>query len=299
MKNRWLEIILKVLSVLLFLLTSWALINSANIAFFVMLVIVIGLLITTITLVMRQKKVTVQQANEIAALKQQIVEQRDEEATMLANVSHEMRTPLTTITGLAEGLQYGVMDGNEQRSYDLIKEEADRLTRLVKSVLSFERMRQGNAENQAETFNVTLLIGELIEKMWPQANKFGNEIQNLCEPDVYVYAAVDQVERILINILANAIQFTKNGIITVSAKDVAGKTHLFVTDTGIGMTANQIDRMWQRYYKADPSRTIKGESGLGMSIVRELIKANNGEIKVTSKVDVGTTFEVILPQKLS
>ncbi|MFL2019604.1 sensor histidine kinase [Weissella hellenica] len=299
MKNRGLEIILIVLSTLLFLLISWVFINNANVALFVILVIVIGLFVTTITLVTRQKKVTAQQADEIATLQQEIVKQRDEEATMLANVSHEMRTPLTTITGLAEGLQYGVMEGNEQRSYDLIKEEADRLTRLVRSVLSLERMRQGNAGDQAENFNVTSLISELIEKMWPQANKFGNEIQNLCEPDVYVYAVVDQVERILINILANAIQFTKNGIITVSAKDVAGKTHLFVTDTGIGMTAEQIDRMWQRYYKADPSRTIKGESGLGMSIVRELIKANNGEIKVTSKVDVGTTFEVVLPQKSS
>lgn len=297
MKNRWLEIIMMILSTLLFLLVVWALFEHVNLFFLVLLVLVMCLEITMITLVEKQRKAAVQQNHKIASLEKQLADEREEEATMLANVSHEMRTPLTTITGLAEGLQYGVMDGNEKRSYDLIKEEADRLTRLVKSVLSFERMRQGTVGNQPEEFNITLLISELTEKLWPQANSVGDEIQNHCETDVLVYAELDQVERILINILANAIQFTKNGIITISAKEVASEAHISIADTGIGMTTEQIDKMWHRYYKADPSRTVKGESGLGMSIVRELVKANNGSINVTSKVGVGTTFEVILPQK--
>lgn len=296
-KNRGLEIITMILSTLLFLLIAWSLFKHVNLFFLVLLVLVICLGVTTINLVVKQRKAAVHQNNKIVSLEKQLADQRDEEATMLANVSHEMRTPLTTIIGLAEGLQYGVMDGNEKRSYDLIKEEADRLTRLVKSVLSFERMRQGTIGSQPEELNITLLISELTEKLWPQANNVGDEIQNHCETDVLVYAEFDQVERILINILANAIQFTKNGIITVSAKEVDNEARISIADTGIGMTAEQIDKMWQRYYKADPSRTVKGESGLGMSIVRELVKANNGRINVISKVGVGTTFEVTLPKK--
>ena len=215
---------------------------------------------------------------------------------MLSNASHEMRTPLTTIAGIAEGLQYGVISPDEQQhSYDLIKEEADRLTRLIKSTLSYERLRQQQLENQPENFNVVQLVRRQIDQLLKQAEAVGNEIQDLTKQDIFVYADPDQVAQILTNILANAIQFTTNGIITVSAETDNNQARVIITDTGIGMTEDQLSKMWQRYYKVDPSRAKRGESGLGMAIVQQLVSANHGEIKVSSKLGIGTTFEIVLP----
>ena len=244
----------------------------------------------------KQMSLVAKQQHELTMLKNKAVLQREEEAAMLSNASHEMRTPLTTIAGIAEGLQYGVISPDEQQhSYDLIKEEADRLTRLIKSTLSYERLRQQQLENQPENFNVVQLVRRQIDQLIKQAEAVGNEIQDLTKQDIFVYADPDQVAQILTNILANAIQFTTNGIITVSVETENNQARIIITDTGIGMTEDQLSKMWQRYYKVDPSRTKRGESGLGMAIVQQLVSANHGEIKVSSKLGIGTTFEIILP----
>ena len=244
----------------------------------------------------KQMSLVAKQQHELTMLKNKAVLQREEEAAMLSNASHEMRTPLTTIAGIAEGLQYGVISPDEQQhSYDLIKEEADRLTRLIKSTLSYERLRQQQLENQPENFNVVQLVRRQIDQLLKQAEAVGNEIQDLTKQDIFVYADPDQVAQILTNILANAIQFTTNGIITVSVETENNQARIIITDTGIGMTEDQLSKMWQRYYKVDPSRTKRGESGLGMAIVQQLVSANHGEIKVSSKLGIGTTFEIILP----
>lgn len=244
----------------------------------------------------KQMSLVAKQQHELTMLKNKAVLQREEEAAMLSNASHEMRTPLTTIAGIAEGLQYGVISPDEQQhSYDLIKEEADRLTRLIKSTLSYERLRQQQLENQPENFNVVQLVRRQIDQLLKQAEAVGNEIQDLTKQDIFVYADPDQVAQILTNILANAIQFTTNGIITVSAETENNQARVIITDTGIGMTEDQLSKMWQRYYKVDPSRTKRGESGLGMAIVQQLVSANHGEIKVSSKLGIGTTFEIVLP----
>ena len=244
----------------------------------------------------KQTSLVAKQQRELTMLKNKAVMQREEEAAMLSNASHEMRTPLTTIAGIAEGLQYGVISPDEQQhSYDLIKEEADRLTRLIKSTLSYERLRQQQLENQPENFNVVQLVRRQIDQLIKQAEAVGNEIQDLTKQDIFAYADPDQVAQILTNILANAIQFTTNGIITVAVETENNQARIIITDTGIGMTEDQLSKMWQRYYKVDPSRTKRGESGLGMAIVQQLVSANHGEIKVSSKLGIGTTFEIILP----
>src|SRR5699024_1965584 len=224
----------------------------------------------------KQMSLVAKQQHELTMLKNKAVLQREEEAAMLSNASHEMRTPLTTIAGIAEGLQYGVISPDEQQhSYDLIKEEADRLTRLIKSTLSYERIRQQQLENQPENFNVVQLVRRQIDQLLKQAEAVGNEIQDLTKQDIFVYADPDQVAQILTNILANAIQFTTNGIITVSAETDNNQARVIITDTGIGMTEDQLSKMWQRYYKVDPSRAKRGESGLGMAIVQQLVSANH------------------------
>ena len=114
---------------------------------------------------------------------------------------------------------------------------------------------------------------------------------------VEVYADYDRFVQIMVNILQNAIQFTENGTITVSLEKGYLETIIKISDTGIGMSEEQLKKIWDRYYKADPSRKNKkfGESGLGLSIVEQLVKLHKGQIQVESELGKGTTFIISLP----
>lgn len=300
MKKGRIEKLLIILILMFVLATLLILCHLNELITILVLTLITAIGVYGLILLKKQVSLLGKQQHEIKFLKNKIVAQRDEEVAMLSNASHEMRTPLTTIAGIAEGLQYGVISPDEQQhSYDLIKEEADRLTRLIKSTLSYERLRQQQLDNRPEQFSVVSVIRRQIEQLTKQAESVGDEIQDLTEQDVIVYADPDQVAQILTNILANAIQFTTNGIITVAVDEIAGQAHIVISDTGIGMTEDQLGKIWQRYYKADPSRTKRGESGLGMAIVKQLVSANHGEIKVSSKLGIGTTFEILLPSKIN
>lgn len=296
MKKGRVEKLLIILILVFILATVFVCLHLHALLITLMLVLLTIIGLYGLIVLRKQMSLVAKQQHELTMLKNKAVLQREEEAAMLSNASHEMRTPLTTIAGIAEGLQYGVISPDEQQhSYDLIKEEADRLTRLIKSTLSYERLRQQQLENQPENFNVVQLVRRQIDQLLKQAEAVGNEIQDLTKQDIFVYADPDQVAQILTNILANAIQFTTNGIITVSAETDNNQARVIITDTGIGMTEDQLSKMWQRYYKVDPSRAKRGESGLGMAIVQQLVSANHGEIKVSSKLGIGTTFEIVLP----
>lgn len=234
----------------------------------------------------------------LAAQEAQLEAQEERRQEFMANVAHEMRTPLTTIAGIAEGLKYDVIAASEKaRSYDLIKNEADRLTRLIKDNLDYERLRQNEVILHKTTFNSRPVLMQLLNQLTPKAQPAGNQVQLDMPVDVMVFADQDRFTQIMFNIINNAIQFTEKGRITVKAwHDTAG-AHFTVTDTGIGMTAEQTQRIWERYYKADPSRVQKGESGLGMPIIYQLIKVHHGKIAVKSILGKGTTFSVQLPDK--
>ncbi len=115
---------------------------------------------------------------------------------------------------------------------------------------------------------------------------------------ISVYADYDRFVQIIFNITQNAIQFTENGTITINAQRGFEETIVRISDTGIGMSKEQLANIWERYYKADPSRNAKyGESGLGLAIVHQLVQQHGGTIEVTSKPDQGTTFTIIFPDK--
>lgn len=216
----------------------------------------------------------------------------------MANASHEMRTPLTTISGIVEGLQYGVIPEDEKmHSYDLIKAEADRLTRLVKDNLDYERLRQNKVVLKKKEFDSVPVISNLIDQLAGKSDLAGDEIKLHAKTAVPVFADQDRFIQIIFNIVNNAIQFTENGLITIDAWREAGEAHFKISDTGIGMTEDQVNKIWERYYKADPSRTKKGESGLGMAIIRQLIEVHDGQISVESQPGVGTSFHVIIPDE--
>ncbi|KRN25144.1 sensor histidine kinase [Lacticaseibacillus camelliae] len=230
----------------------------------------------------------------------EIHRQEERRRQFMADAAHEMRTPLTTINGLLEGLAYdAIPEESKGQSIQLMRNETNRLIRLVNENLDYEKIRTNQILLKKQTFNATEALGEIKVQLKQKAADAKDELVLKASPDVQVYADRDRFVQVMVNIIQNAIQFTQNGTITVTAKTGYHQTELSVADTGIGMTEDQVKNIWERYYKADPSRknTKYGESGLGLAIVHQLVTLHGGTIDVQSKKDEGTTFTVAFPDE--
>ncbi|OJG44449.1 two-component system sensor histidine kinase [Enterococcus gilvus] len=236
----------------------------------------------------------------LKASQEEIERQEERRKQFMADASHEMRTPLTTINGLLEGLQYNAIPENQkEKAIKLMQNETSRLIRLVNENLDYEKIRTNQISVVLQKFNATEAVSTLVSQLHGKAEASGDELILQADAPIDVYADYDRFVQVLVNLIQNAIQFTTNGTITVAIKKLEKATEISIADTGIGMTENQVKNIWDRYYKADPSRknTKYGESGLGLSIVQELVRLHNGTIEVVSALDKGTTFTVVFPDK--
>lgn len=228
----------------------------------------------------------------------EIRRQEDRRRQFMADAAHEMRTPLTTINGLLEGLAYNAIpDDMREQSIALMRSETGRLIRLVNENLDYEKIRSNQITLHKTVFNGSVDIENVANQLQQKATDAGNRIMIETPEYLSVFADHDRFVQILFNIIQNAIQFTQNGTITITGKHHNQQTELTIQDTGIGMTEEQVKNIWERYYKADPSRknTKYGESGLGMAIVHQLMAIHGGHIQVSSKPNVGTTFTLQFP----
>ena len=218
----------------------------------------------------------------------------------MADAAHEMRTPLTTINGLLEGLAYdAIPEESKGKSIELMRNETNRLIRLVNENLDYEKIRTNQILLSKHTFNARKDLDNITEQLTQKAEEAGDTITIKAPAQLPTYADHDRFVQILFNIVQNAVQFTKNGQITIGGKLGYHQTEFTVSDTGIGMSKDQMKNIWERYYKADPSRknTKYGESGLGMAIVHQLMGLHGGTIEVDSKLGSGTTFTLIFPDE--
>ncbi len=240
----------------------------------------------------------------IKALKEwrrEVLHLEERRKVFMQDAAHEMRTPLTTINGLLEGLEYGVFDEQQElRSIQLMRKETTRLIRLVNENLDYENIQSNRIVLKKNNFPLLEALQEVKEQLAATAKDSNNEIiidEVLAE--IEVYADFDRFKQIIVNLLKNALQFTKDGEIRVTAKQTKEVTEISVSDTGAGMTAAEMEDIWDRYYKADPSRknTKYGESGLGLPIVKQLVEIHDGDIRVESERGQGSTFTIILPKQ--
>ena len=211
-----------------------------------------------------------------------------------------MRTPLTTINGLLEGLQYNAIPENQrEKAIKLMQNETSRLIRLVNENLDYEKIRTNQISILLQEFNATEAVATLLTQLSAKAEASGDHLILETDEPIMVYADYDRFVQVMVNLIQNAIQFTKDGTIAVAITKLEKATEIKISDTGIGMSEDQVKNIWDRYYKADPSRknTKYGESGLGLSIVQELVRLHNGTIEVSSELDKGTTFTVVFPDK--
>jgi signal transduction histidine kinase len=216
----------------------------------------------------------------------------------MADVSHELRTPLTTIRGVMEGIKNNMIpEEQKEKSFGLVSQETRRLIRLVNENLDYEKIRSNQIAITKVTVPLLDVFEVIKEQLDLQAEKKGNEIKILADPDAKVHADYDRLIQILINITKNSIQFTSGGTISLTGASSGPETVIEIKDTGIGINPEEIQSIWRRFYKADLSRTNNpyGEFGLGLSIVKQLVLMHNGTIDVFSEKGKGTTFVIRLP----
>ncbi|WP_390409443.1 sensor histidine kinase [Lacticaseibacillus jixiensis] len=238
--------------------------------------------------------------DSLRASQKEIHRQEERRRQFMADAAHEMRTPLTTINGLLEGLAYdAIPEESKGESIALMQKETKRLIRLVNENLDYEKIRTNQILLNKQTFNATEALHDIKAQLQQKAEASGDTLVLDAEADVPVFADHDRFVQVLFNVAQNAIQFTQNGTITLSAKQGYHETEFKVQDTGIGMSEDQVKNIWERYYKADPSRknTKYGESGLGLAIVHQLVTRHGGTIKVDSTLNKGTTFTITFPDE--
>ncbi|MDF7639115.1 HAMP domain-containing sensor histidine kinase [Lactobacillus sp. ESL0791] len=235
----------------------------------------------------------------VVALKKSDTEIKTQEKRrdqFMADAAHEMRTPLTTINGILEGLQYdAIPEEAKPKSIALMRRETKRLIRLVNENLDYEKIRNNQIMLVKTVFNANNLLKDIKLQLEPNAKKANDELCFDLPDDLPIYADRDRFTQILVNLIQNAIQFTQNGEIIIKGKRGKHCTIVSVTDNGIGMSQDQVKYIFERFFKADPSRARgTGESGLGLAIVSSLVKQHGGTITVASTPGKGSTFTVTI-----
>lgn len=239
----------------------------------------------------------------VQALKQsneEVKAQEERRDQFMADAAHEMRTPLTTINGILEGLQYdAIPEDSKPKSIALMQRETKRLIRLVNENLDYEKIRNNQIMLVKTNFNATIILHDLKSQLKQNATKANDELVVEAPDQLPIYADRDRFTQVMVNLVQNAIQFTHDGKIIISGKRIEHGTQLSVKDNGIGMSKNQTKYIFERFFKADPSRTRMGtgESGLGLAIVSSLIKQHGGKVEVFSTPGKGSTFTVTFYDK--
>lgn len=233
---------------------------------------------------------------------EEIKRQENLRRQFMMDAAHEMRTPLTTMSGLLEGLQYDMIpEAQRGRSLELISKETKRLTRLVNENLDYEKIRSRQITLKKQVLNGVSLLTQIKEQLNVKAEQKNNQIIVQAHPDLEIWADYDRIVQILINLVTNAIQFSQDSEIILVGTMSETQTILKVIDEGIGIDTKQIESIWERFYKVDVSRknTQFGESGIGLAVVHSLVEAHEGTIEVESELGHGSTFIIKLPCKLT
>jgi CheY-like chemotaxis protein len=218
----------------------------------------------------------------------------------ISTVSHELRTPMTSIKGYTDLLFLGMAGGltDAQRNFlQIIKSNADRLTALVNDILDISRIETGRIRLNIESLDPIEIVEGIIVSFEEQYRDKGLFL-TWEKPDELPQVRGDaaRITQVLSNLLANAWHYTEEGGVTVSARPVDGFVQVDVSDTGIGISADDLDRIWDRFYRVDhPVVQEAGGTGLGLSIVRMFVEMLGGEIWVESQVGAGSTFSFTMP----
>jgi hypothetical protein len=247
-------------------------------------------------------------AHAFAEMSERIVGQLDELARadarrreLLANVSHDLRTPLASMQGYLETLllKEGSLGPEESRSYLLVAaRHCERLGRLVRDLFELTRLEAHEIRPRLERFPIAELLQDVAQKFELQAHKARQQIVTQIPPDVpAVLADIGMIERVLENLIENAMRYTPaGGTIGLAVAAGEGRVALQVSDTGRGIAPDELASVFERYYRVDRGESgDTGNAGLGLAITRRIVELHGGTIRAESTLGTGTRFVVELP----
>jgi adenylate cyclase len=241
--------------------------------------------------------------DEIQDKSRQLAEASQHKSQFLANMSHELRTPLNAIIGVSEMLREDAEAlKQDTEPLDRVLGAGRHLLALINDILDLSKIEAGRMELHLESFALAPLIDGVIKTIEPLAAKNGNQVAVHCDAAIGMIHG-DQMRRrqALLNLMSNANKFTDHGTITIDARQgqegSRGSVTISVADTGIGMTAEQMGKLFQEFSQADASTTRKyGGTGLGLAISKRFCQMMGGDITVESEPGRGSTFTIRLPR---
>jgi len=212
------------------------------------------------------------------------------------NVAHDLKSPITRIRGIAETTLAGAEDiKNYKEMAGAVIEESDRLVELINTMLEIARTDSGIAKVDKSRLDFREIIHEAVDLFGPLAEDRGGAIQcQLPEDNMYVAGDRWRLQRVVANVLDNAIKHSGGGIVKIILKSENGQAKLLISDTGPGISEVDMPRIFDRFYRAEKSRTTPG-SGLGLSLALAIIKAHGGSISVKSSPGKGSEFTITIP----
>ncbi len=216
----------------------------------------------------------------------------------VANVSHDLRSPLTSIHGFVRAFLDGTIPDERQRQYLTIMEaQTERMIKLVNDLLDLARIEAGQLEIRPVSFNVSELVRQVVARLEPEWGKKQVTVEVLSEEaqDIHVCADPDRIDQVLVNLLHNAVQFSPphSSIEVLLKKEV--QAVVSVRDEGPGIRQEERESIWERFYKADRARTKQTGTGIGLSIVKHILDLHHSPISVKSEVGNGSIFTFTLP----
>ena len=219
----------------------------------------------------------------------------------VADVSHELKTPITSIMGYADTLLEGEYDDQTQKEFlGVISSEARRMARLVTDLLELSRMDSNKKKIKKESFDLGKMVKDCQAKLAIEIKKKKHQVENFVTADVPpVFADKDDIERVVLNILTNSIKYTKEGgLIKIYVGFVYNDAYIKIIDNGIGIPEDDLNRIFERFYRVDKARSREfGGTGLGLSIAKEILDKNGGSIDIKSEVGKGTEVVIKVPTK--
>lgn len=233
--------------------------------------------------------------HDITRLKQLENVRRD----FVANVSHELKTPVTAIKGYAETLLDGAINDkeNSKKFIEIIKNQADRLNALVDDLLTLSRIEFGDIKIEKENIVLDEVVTSVFQILKDKAQKKGLLLQKEIPLETVIYADKYRMSQIMINLIDNAIKFTERGFVTVRFFRENSRGVISVEDTGVGIPKEHIHRIGERFYRVDKARSRQlGGTGLGLAIVKHLVLAHDWQLQIESEVNKGTKVKIVIPE---
>ncbi|MEZ4358490.1 MAG: HAMP domain-containing sensor histidine kinase [Eubacteriales bacterium] len=235
-------------------------------------------------------------ASSFNSMKGKLIKNEELRQNLIANISHDLRTPITSINGFISGMYDGVIKPEDYLKYiGIIRQETKRLISLTGEILETAKIQSGNIELNKNTFNLRRIVDNAVKANKQIAIDKQIKIVTNVSKDIKLHADAKKIEQILYNLINNSIKYSdENSIVTVNAEQFKDKIKVSVKDTGAGIPPEDIPHIFDRYFRADVTKGKDG-FGLGLCIVKTYVEAHGGHLEVKSKVGEGTQISFEIP----